>query len=193
MRQAAPAADTRLTYDDFLLFPDDGKRHELIDGVHYVTPSPRLRHQDLVGRLYGEIFLYLREHPEAGRVFLSPLDVVLSHYDIVVPDLLFVASDQSGIMTEKNIQGAPALVVEVLSKSTRKRDAQIKRRLFEQVGVREYWLVDPELDTVQVFRPTAEGRLARVEEPTAEDGGTLTTPLLPGCRIDVRTLFRPTL
>ena len=64
MRSTASAADVRLTYDDFLLFPDDGKRHELIDGVHYVTPSPRLRHQDLVGRLHGEIFLYLREHPE---------------------------------------------------------------------------------------------------------------------------------
>ena len=126
-------------------------------------------------------------------MFVAPLDVVLSHYDIVVPDLIFIASDQAGIMTEKNIQGAPALVVEVLSKSTRKRDAQIKRRLFEQVGVREYWLVDPELDTVQVFRPTTEGRLARVEELTAEDGGTLTTPLLPGCGIDVRTLLRPTL
>ena len=193
MRPAAPAEDTRLTYDDFLLFPDDGKRHELIDGVHYVTPSPRLRHQDLVGRLFGAIFVHLQEHPEAGRVFVAPLDVVLSHYDVVEPDLLFIASDQAGIMTEKNIQGAPALVVEVMSKSTRKRDAQIKRRLFEQVGVREYWLVDPELDTVQVFRPTAEGRLARVEELTPEDGGTLTTPLLPGCGIDVRTLFRPSL
>lgn len=193
MRPAAPAADTRLTYDDFLLFPDDGKRHELIDGVHYVTPSPRLRHQDLVGRLYLAIAAYLVEHPTAGRVFLSPVDVVMSFHDIVVPDLIFIAGDQAGIMTEKNIQGAPALVVEVLSKSTRKRDAQIKRRLFEQVGVREYWLVDPELDTVQVFRPTTEGRLARVEELTAEDGGTLTTPLLPGCGIDVRTLFRPTL
>jgi len=143
MRPAAPAADTRLTYDDFLLFPDDGKRHELIDGVHYVTPAPRVRHQDLVGRLHGEIFLYLREHPAAGRVLLAPLDVVLSNYDIVEPDLLFIAGDQTGIMTEKNIQGAPALVVEVMSKRTRKRDVQIKRRLFERVGVREYWLVDP--------------------------------------------------
>jgi Uma2 family endonuclease len=193
MHPATPAVDTRLTYDDFLLFPEDGKRHELIDGVHYVTPSPRLRHQDLVGRLYVAIAAYLVEHPMAGRVFLSPVDVVMSFHDIVVPDLIFVAGDQAAIMTEKNIQGAPALVVEVLSKSTRKRDAQIKRRLFEQAGVREYWLVDPELDTVQVFRPTAEGRLTRVEELTAEDGGTLATPLLPACAIDVRTLFRLTL
>jgi Uma2 family endonuclease len=190
MRSAAPVPDVRLTYDDFLLFPDDGKRHELIDGVHYVTPSPRLRHQDLVGRLHFEFLLCLREHPEAGRVFMAPVDIVMSSHDIVVPDLVFVAGDQTGIMTEANIQGAPALVVEVLSKRTRKRDVQIKRRLYEQVGVREYWLVDPELDTVQVLRLSPEVRLVRVEELTAEDGGTLATPLLPGCAIDVRTLFR---
>jgi Uma2 family endonuclease len=101
-----------------------------------------------------------------------------------------VAGDQAAILTEKNVQGAPALVVEVLSKSTRKRDAQIKRRLFERTGVREYWLVDPELDTVQVFRPSAAGKLTRVAELTAEDDQTLTTPLLPGCEIGLRELFR---
>ena len=193
MRSAAPAPDVRLTYDDFLLFPDDGKRHELIDGVHYVTPAPRMRHQDLVGRLHLAIGNYLAQHPAAGRVYFAPVDVVLSNHDIVEPDLLFIAGDQAGIITEKNVQGAPALVVEVMSKSTRKRDAQIKRRLFEQVGVREYWLVDPELDTVQVLRLSPESRLVRIEELTEEDGGTLTTPLLPGCSIDVRALFRPTL
>ena len=78
----------------------------------------------------------------------------------------------------------------MLSKSTRKRDAQIKRRLFARTGVREYWLVDPELDTVQVFRPSPEGKLARVAEFTSEDGDVLTTPLLPGCQIDLRELFR---
>ena len=190
MRSPAAPADTRFTYDDFVLFPDDGKRHEIIDGEHHVTPSPNLRHQVLVGRLVFEIELYLRANPGTGHVFLSPLDVVLSHWDVVEPDLLFVAGDQAAIMTEKNIQGPPALVVEVLSKSTRKRDAQIKRRLFERTGVREYWLVDPELDTVQVFRPSPEGKLARVAELTAEDGDVLTTPLLPGCQINLRELFR---
>lgn len=83
-------------------------------------------------------------------MFSAPLDVVLSHFDVVEPDLLFVAGDQAGILTEKNIQGP----------------------------------------TVQVFRPSPEGRLARVVELSAEDGGVLTTPLLPGCEIDVRELFR---
>jgi Uma2 family endonuclease len=190
MRSPAVPADTRFTYDDFVLLPDDGKRHEIIDGEHYVTPSPNVRHQRLVRRLLLEIELYLKANPSTGEVFPAPLDVVLSHFDVVEPDLLFVAGDQTDILTEKNIQGAPALVVEVLSKSTRKRDAQIKRRLFERTGVREYWLVDPELDTVQVFRPSPEGKLARVVELTSEDGDVLTTPLLPGCQIDLRELFR---
>ena len=190
MRTPTAPADTRFTYDDFVLFPDDGKRHEIIDGEHYVTPSPNLRHQRLVKRLMFEIELYLEANPSSGEVFLSPLDVVLSHWDVVEPDLLFVAGDQTEILTEKNIQGPPALVVEVMSKSTRKRDAQTKRRLFERTGVREYWLVDPELDTVQVFRPSPEGKLVRAVELTAEDGHVLTTPLLPGCAIDLRELFR---
>jgi Uma2 family endonuclease len=190
MRSPAARADMRLTYDDFVLFPDDGKRHEIIDGEHYVTPSPNVRHQVLVRRLLYDLENYFRSQPQAGEVFIAPLDVLLSPYDIVEPDLFVVTGDQAGILTEKNVQGPPALVVEVLSKSTRKRDAQTKRRLFERTGVREYWLVDPELDAVQVFRPSPEGRLTRVVELTAEDGDVLTTPLLPGCEIDVRELFR---
>ena len=115
---------------------------------------------------------------------------MLSFHDVVEPDLLFVAADQKDILTDKNVQGPPALVIEVLSKSTRKRDAQTKRRLFERTGVREYWLVDPELDTVQVFRPV-DGRLQRVAELSAEDDHALTTPFLPGCAIGLRDLFQP--
>ena len=164
MRSPAARADMRLTYDDFVLFPDDGKRHEIIDGEHVVTPSPNVRHQRLVRRLLVEIELYLKANPRAGEVFSTPLDVVLSHFDVVAPDLLFVAGDQTDILTEKNIQGG--------------------------TGVRESWLVDPERDTVQVFRPSPEGKLARVVEVTSEDGDVLTTPLLPGCQIALRDLFR---
>ncbi len=190
MPTPAARADRRLTYDDFVLFPDDGKRHEIIDGEHYVTPSPNVRHQQLVVRLLIEIGGHLKQHTGLGQVFGAPLDVVLSPFDVVEPDVLFVAGDQTAILSEKNIQGPPALVIEVLSKSTRKRDAQIKRRLFERTGVGEYWLVDPELDAVQVFRPSAAGRLIRVVELTAEDDQVLTTPLLPGCEIGLRELFR---
>lgn len=190
MGTPAAGADTRLTHDDVLHFPDDGKRHEIIDGVHYVTASPNLRHQEVVGHLHGEIYLYLKGHPAVGRVFIAPLDVVLSRHDVVEPDVLFVATDQADVLTEKNLQGPPSLAVEVLSPNTRKRDARLKRDLFERTGVGEYWLVDPELDTVQVFRPDDGGKYRRVAELTAEDDHELTTPQLPGWALRLRDLFR---
>jgi Uma2 family endonuclease len=185
-------AEKRFTYEDFLLFPDDGLRHEIIDGEHYVTPSPNLRHQDLVGRLYLAIGNFLAARRGLGRVFVAQLDVVLSSYDVVEPDLLFVASDQTGILTDKNVQGAPALVIEILSRGTRKRDEQIKRRLFERVGVREYWLVDPELDLIKVFRRAEDNTFPRVAELTAEEHSVLTTPLLPGFSLALAELLAPT-
>ena len=191
----APTArpDRRLTYDDLLLFPEgDGLRHEIIDGVHYVTAAPSLRHQDLVGRLFLALANFLTAHPGIGRVFLSPLDVVFTLYDIVEPDLLFVAGDQREIMTEKNIQGAPAIVVEVVSKSTRSRDERIKRELFDRGGVREYWIVDPDRRRVTVHR--REGSRLDARTPlSAADQAVLTTPLLPGFSLSVSELFRPSI
>lgn len=182
--------DTRLTYDDFLLFPDDGRRHELIDGEHYVTPSPNTRHQRLVGRLHAAFVLYLRDHPDAGEAFLAPFDVVFGRYDVVEPDLLFIAADQGEILTEKHVRGAPAIVIEVLSPGTRKVDEQAKRQLFERGGVREYWLVDPEQDVVKVDRRTADGAFVRVAELRAERRDVLTTPQLPGLEVPLTDLFR---
>lgn len=181
--------DRRLTYDDVLLFPDDGLRHEIIDGEHYVTASPNTRHQVLLGRLHFEIETYLRQHPGIGRVFLSPLDVVLTMWDVVEPDLLFVASDRANILTEKNVQGAPSLVVEIISSSTRKTDEQIKRRLFERGGVDEYWLVDPDFDLVTVFSRSDGGTLPKTAELRRDRSDRLTTRQLPGLAIELTTLF----
>jgi len=181
--------DARLTYDDFLLFPADGRRHEIVDGEHYVTPSPNTRHQELVGRLHFEIELFLRQHPGTGRVFMAPFDVLFTKWDIVEPDLLFIAGDQTDILTDKNVQGPPALVVEILSKGTRKTDEQVKPRLFERGGVREYWLVDPDLDLVRVFRRQEDGSLPHVAELSREHRDALATPLMPGLTIPLGELF----
>jgi Uma2 family endonuclease len=187
-----PAAhpNRRLTYDDLLLFPeDDGLRHEIIDGVHYVTAAPNLRHQDLVGRLYLALGNFLANHPGVGRVFLSPVDVVFTIHDIVEPDLVFVAGDQTHIMTEANIQGAPAIVVEILSTSTRSRDQRIKKDLFDRGGVREYWMVDPDRSQIIVHIREADGFHACTPLSTA-DGAVLTTTLLPGFSLSLSELFR---
>ena len=113
----------------------------------------------------------------------------MSNYDIVEPDLLFVAGDQQGILTEANVQGAHALVVEVLSPGTRRRDEGIKRRLFDAKGVREYWLVDPKGRRVSICRRAADGSFPVVSTLAADGDEPLTTPLLPGFSLGVDALF----
>ena len=182
------APPVKLTYDDFALFPDDGKRHELIDGDHYVTPSPSLRHQTISGRLYLALGTYLEANP-IGQVWAAPLDVVLSKFDVVEPDLLYVSSVRASILTVPNIQGPPDLAVEILSAGTRKTDEVVKRRAYERCGIHEYWIVDPELDLVKVYR-LAGGKFERVAELSSESDDVLTTPLLPELRVSLRALFR---
>jgi Uma2 family endonuclease len=188
MESAQPV--TRLTYDDFLLFPDDGRRHEIIDGQHYVTPSPNTRHQRLVGRLHAAFAFYLRDHPDTGEAFLAPFDVVFSHFDVVEPDLLFVAAHQSDIVTARHVRGAPVIVIEILSPGTRKVDETVKRRLFEKSGVLEYWLADPERDVMKIYRCIEGGSFAAPDEISGEAGDTLTTILLPGFTVTLAELFR---
>ena len=182
-------SDNRLTYDDLLRLPEDGMRHEIIDGVHYVTASPNLRHQQLLGRLHFAIELVLRAQPGTGQVLLSPLDVVFSKWDVVEPDLLFVSSDKRHILTKANVQGAPDLVVEIFSPSTQKRDEQIKRQLFERAGVHEYWMVDPDRCVVYVWRRGDGGEMKRVGEQSAADAAVLTTPMIPGLALSMTELF----
>ena len=187
LKPAAPGV--KLTYEDFLLFPDDGKRHELIDGAHYVTPSPNVKHQAIVWNLTSMIGPYLQAHP-VGRAFSAPLDIVFSDFDVVEPDLLFISrARQEEVLTKQHVRGAPDLVVEVGSPGTRKRDETIKRRLYERFGVSEYWVIDPELDTIKVHRRGDE-RYVRVMELSLENGDVLTTPLLPGLKMPLLRIFQ---
>ena len=169
----------KLTYDDFVHFPDDGKRHELIDGEHYVTPSPNIRHQGISGNLHLLIGNWLEEHP-IGRVFVAPLDVVFSHFDVVEPDLLYLSNERAAqVITPLHVRGVPELVVEIASKGTRKRDETIKRRLYERAGVSEYWVVDPAVDVVRVYRREGD-RLGRPQELSREASDVLTTVAASG-------------
>ena len=177
----------KLTYDDFVHFPDDGMRHELIDGEHYVTPSPNRRHQKIVGELFGQIWSHLKRHP-AGEVFGAPFDVVFSDFDVVEPDLLFVSRERARVLTEKNVQGAPDLVVEVGSPATRRRDEKTKLQLYERFGVQEYWVVDPDLDVIKVYR-LVEGRYQRTAELTLAAHDVLRTPLIPGLELSLADIF----
>ncbi len=182
-----PVNAVKWTYEDFLLFPDDGKRHELINGEHYMSPAPRINHQDVSGNLFSLIKGFLKRTKQ-GRIFSAPTDVVFSDIDIMEPDLVYVSAARAAIITEKNIQGAPDLVVEILSASSRKRDEIIKRKMYEQYDVSEYWIVDPDLEMVKVYR-FVEGHYARVAELSREAGAVLTSPQFPGLSIPLDEIF----
>jgi Uma2 family endonuclease len=184
-----PAPDRiKLTYDDFLLFPDDGKRHELIDGEHYVTPSPNTKHQRVSGNLHFLMRAWLEEHP-IGQVFYAPFEVVFSRFDVVEPDLLYVSNERmKEIVTTQHVTGAPDIVVEIGSPGTRKRDETIKRRLYERSGVPEYWVLDPDLDVVRVYRREGAA-FTRPVELSIEACDVLTTPHLAGLELPLTRLF----
>jgi len=181
-------SSVKYAYEDLQAFPEgDGKRYEIIDGDLLVTPAPHSKHQLVLGNLYWWLRSYLEKNP-VGKVLFAPADVVLSEVNVVEPDLLFLSNARRERLTRRNIQGAPDLVVEVLSESTRRTDEVRKRKLYESADVLEYWIVDPELETVKVYRKAGD-RFGRAEELSADAGDTITTPLLPGLALPVGKLF----
>ncbi len=175
------------TYEDYLLFPEDGKRYEIVEGDCYMSPAPRTQHQRVSRNLLTIIHTYLRR-TKIGEVFDAPADVIFSDTNIVQPDLLVILATRTSMITDKNIQGAPDIVIEILSETTRKTDEITKKKLYERHGVLEYWIVDPDLALVKIYRLT-DGRYGRAEERAQERGETLTTVLLPDLDISLTKLF----
>jgi Uma2 family endonuclease len=179
----------KMTYQDLLKLPDDLLRHELIDGEHIVSPAPIVKHQRVVLNVARIISNFVLPRG-LGEVFVAPLDVLFSQFDVVEPDVLYVSAENARRVGERFVDGAPDLVVEVLSPSSRRIDKVRKLRLYEAHGVPEYWLADPEPDTMEVYRRNAEGRLVLHASLSAAAGDVLETPLLPGLRIPLRDIFR---
>ncbi len=180
----------RLTYDDYLRFPQDGRRHEILNGEHYVTEAPGIGHQIIQQRLNFALSPIV-ERVRLGQILSAPVAVLLSPHDIVQPDLLFVARKRLKILTERYVQGAPSLVVEILSESSQQLDRHIKLEIYEHAGVREYWIVDGIVDdpagTITVYRAGDTGATVF----SASAGYRLTSSLFPGLKIRLSDLFAP--
>jgi Uma2 family endonuclease len=144
-----PRAHANWTYAD-LPTPEDGYRYEVVDGELLATPSPTTTHQKVSGRLLVALMLQV-EDAGAGIVYCARLDVIFSDTRVVVPDLLVVAASRRAIITERGIEGAPSLIVEILSPSTQVTDRERKRKLYASEGVAEYWLVDTETHSIEVL------------------------------------------
>ncbi|MGH9387498.1 MAG: Uma2 family endonuclease [Vicinamibacterales bacterium] len=189
-RMVTAGSARKLTYDDLLAMPDDGLRHEIIDGVLYVSPSPSRPHQFTLGKLHQAIANFLDAHP-LGEVYLAPFDVVFTRHDVVEPDLLFVTAARLAVLTDRNVSGSPDLAVEVLSPSTRRVDLELKRDLFERESVAEYWVIDPIAGTIVVHRKEG-ARFTQGSGLSLENGDRLRSSLLPGFEVSLERLFRST-
>lgn len=186
---AIPNPQIRFHYEDYQALPESmSARYELLDGDLLMVPAPTVTHQRISRNLEFILLQFVRAHG-LGEVFDSPIDVVFGAGDdreIAQPDILFVASAQSHIITPKEIQGAPALIVEILSERTKTRDLNYKKVLYGRYGVREYWIVDPDGQTVAVYTLGAGGfALAQNYSRT----GILTSAILPGLRIPLAEVF----
>ena len=141
---------TRLTYEDYLQFPEERRRHEIIDGDHYLSAAPFVSHQ----RVSRNLMLHLHRHfhrTGLGEVLHAPVAVVFSQSDVVEPNLVVVLNEHASRIRREAIEGVPDLVVEIVSPSTAYRDRGLKLDLYQKSGVPEYWIVDPERRVVQQY------------------------------------------
>ncbi len=182
----ATKAQIKFTYEDYKSLPEsEVKRYELVGGELEMVPAPDWFHQSILRALFKLLDQYVEERG-LGEVRFAPLDVVLSEEDVVQPDLLYIARERLGLVREGAVQGAPDLIVEILSPATAQRDRTYKRTLYARHGVKEYWLVDPDSQTVEVLTLGARGyRRAGLYQREA----TLESPLLPGLQIPLDQIF----
>ena len=182
----APQENQRYTYSDYYTW-DDGERWELINGEAIVmSPAPSWHHQDVHSELFKQFAVFLDD--KAGKVFSSPFDVRLNadtfDNNVVQPDII-IFCDRSKL-DGTGCKGAPDMTIEILSPSSIRRDRIVKLRLYQDAGVREYWIVDPDSKTVSVH--TLENGKYIANAYSDEDVAPVS--ILDGCEIDLRKVFR---
>jgi len=129
----------------------EGILAEVINGKLYVSPSPTPYHQDISLTIKVELFSYVLKN-RLGKVYDAPTDLHLAEdLVVVIPDIIFIANENKLIIDRQGLHGAPDLLIEILSPGTRRRDLTIKKSLYEQSGVKEYWLVDPDTKNSQGY------------------------------------------
>src|SRR5207253_417697 len=154
--RAMSATDSRVSFTELQQWPADGRRYELYDGEVIVVPSPFPRHQRVAAHLAEVLTQY--EHATGGLMFGSPIDIVLSEYDVIQPDLVFFRQERRHLLDMwQATRVPPDLAVEVLSRSTERRDRGRKMTLLAQSRVPEYWIVDPKQNTLEIYVLAADG------------------------------------
>ena len=180
------------TYEDYLRLPEDGNRYEVIWGFLYVTAAPYPLHQYVQSRLSLRVGGFVDER-KLGILLSAPMDVRLPQRigDPVQPDLLFLRNgNQPRWETDRSFDGVPDLAIEILSKRTAQRDRKTKKGAYREAGIREYWIVDPWMRTVEIYILSADGR--RYDELyRGGERDTVRSAVLPGLEVQVDDLFPP--
>jgi Uma2 family endonuclease len=175
----------RLLANDLWTTPDDGNRYEVIDGHLFVSPVPLIIHQRVLGNLGLPIWSYLDKH-RIGELILGPFAAVLTEYDGVQPDLVYVSDERRSVLSDRAVEGPPDLIVEITDPSTVMRDTGVKRRRYADTGVAHYWLVDPPTRTLEVQQLGPDGYGA----PVGYQSGEVFKPtLFPSLEIAVANLW----
>lgn len=174
----------RHTYEDYCKLPDK-PRVELFDGEFLLSPAPNTAHARAASRLFRILDAWVNAR-SLGDVFFAPVDVVLSEHNVVQPDILFISKERAGIITKPNVQGAPDLVIEIVSPHNRTRDTLLKRAFYEKYRVHEYWIVDPEEESITVLS-LQSGHFAVKGEYSGKD--VLQSGVLAGFRLSVQDIF----
>ena len=172
------------TAADFNALPE-GTLAQFIHGVLVMTPSPLLIHQVAVNNLQFELNLFVRAR-ELGHVVAAPMDVQFSDKNIFQPDILFVSHERAEILTDKRIMAAPDLIVEVLSRTTGYYDLLVKKAVYEEHGVREYWIVDPMKRFIRVLVNEGKGFVQHTKD---QKEGMVRSTILDGFEVDVASVF----
>lgn len=175
----------RMNYDRYCLLPEDGFQHEVLDGYLVMTPAPTPKHQEVVMQLATLLNEYAKSRL-LGKVYVSPIDVLLDPHMVLQPDVLFIRAERLHIVGPEAIEGAPDLAVEVVSRSTLIKDRVRKLAIYSEYGVQEYWIVDPAARTVELY--TRMGDALKLAATLGSDD-TFSSPLLAGLQIPISRIF----
>lgn len=151
MANAAQNSRIILTYEDYLKLPNDRNRYEILEGALIVTPAPTPFHQKVSRNLEFLLFSHIRKH-KSGEILNAPIDVIFNEITVVQPDLVYLSREKGGILTGRGIEGAPDLIVEILSSSSLKYDRVSKFHAYARHGVEWYWIVNPDERTIEEYR-----------------------------------------
>ncbi|MEW5786191.1 MAG: Uma2 family endonuclease [Bacillota bacterium] len=184
LEEIASTTEKPCTYEDYRKLPE-GAPYQLVGGELVLTPAPGTYHEIISFNLGLALGKFAVSH-QLGRVLFAPIDVYLNETETYQPDIIFIARERIEIIEPARINGAPDLVVEILSPATAYYDLRKKYKVYERSGVREYWIIDPEEKSAQIFL-LKEGKFALDQEAATQ--GIVTSHVIEGFAVSLETIF----